>query len=246
VLALTPRPELYRLLRDEERPVRHTANAYHQPFRFSIVPPGLAWFAIQYWSAPGELVLDPFGNRANIGLIANLLGRKALLNDIVPSYCAAMEERGRSRPRGDLDWKILCSDAAELPGVADASVDFIITGPPYHNLERYERVPGQAACLGSYERFLDWYGRVAEACLRVLRPGRFCLFKVGRWRVKGELNRFPEDTVAAFKAVGWRLHEELITVQPAPQGLAYSWRQKWTYRYVSKAHQTCLVFRKPA
>ena len=92
---------------------------FHRPF---------SWFCLEYWSRPGETVLDPFGNRANIGLVANLLGRKVIVNDIVPRYCDFMIEAGERRPNPDLSWKVFNEDAADLVSISSSSVDLILTG----------------------------------------------------------------------------------------------------------------------
>ncbi|MEW6263394.1 MAG: hypothetical protein AB1641_09970 [Thermodesulfobacteriota bacterium] len=56
---------LYDFLADNERPVRHALNAYHEAHKLSIFPPAAAWFAVTYWSRSNDVVFDPFGNRAN-------------------------------------------------------------------------------------------------------------------------------------------------------------------------------------
>lgn len=245
ILVLNRPKELYDFLADRERPHRHVANAYHPRITATIFPPVAAWFCLKYWSRPGDVVLDPFGNRANIGLVANWLGRRVKLNDIVPSYCRLMEAAGKRRPKKGLTWRVLNQDAANLTKLKTESVDFILTGPPYFNVEKYEEVPGQASSFRTYKEFLAWYSRVAEELLRITKPLKFCAFKVANWRKNGRLVQFVRDTQETFEAAGWELHDELICVERAPLGLGWSWASKWRNRVVSKAHQTILVFRKP-
>ncbi len=244
VVVLSRPPELYKFLADNKRFVRHKENAYHKPMKVSIFPPAAAWFCLKFWSREGDLVLDPFGNRANIGLVANWLGRQVVVNDIVPSYCELMRAAGARRARKDLPWRVLNQDAARLKGVGDSSVDFILTGPPYFNIEKYEDVPGQASSLRSYNQFLGWYVRVAQELLRAMKPGGFCALKVGNWRRNGRMIMFARDTLDIFEKAGWRIHDELICVEPAPLALAFSWASKWKRRHVHKAHQTVLVFKR--
>ncbi|MBW2006015.1 MAG: hypothetical protein JRI72_15720 [Deltaproteobacteria bacterium] len=249
ILVLTRNPDLSSFLNDNDRPARQMGKARPGFSNFShkasIFPPAAAWFCLKYWSAPGDVFLDPFGNRANIGLIANYLGRLVVLNDIVPRYCDLMRRAGRRRPRKDLRWRVLNRDAADLATIKDNSIDFVLTGPPYYNLEKYEDVPGQASSMRSYANFLVWYQRVAQEIFRVIRAGKFCAFKVANWRKGGRLVLFVSHTLAAFQEVGWVLHDELICAEPAPLGLGFNWHIKLKQKYVHKAHQTILVFRKP-
>ena len=244
VLVLTRPKALFDYLADVGRPQRHVANAYHTPIGASIFPPAASWFCIKYWSKKGDVVLDPFGNRANIGLVANWLGRRVILNDIAPSYCRMMEAAGDRRVNQDLPWTVFNRDAADLSEIPDSSVDLILTGPPYHNVEPYEKVPGQASSFRTYAQFLAWYGRVAVELRRMIKPEGFCVYKVGDWRVKGRIVPFTYDTQAVFAEAGWILHDVLICVEPAPLGGGWSWASKWRSRYVSKAHQTVLVWRR--
>lgn len=245
VLVLSRIPALYKFLADTGRPVRNKETAYHAAFKASVFPPAASWFLVKYWSREGEVVFDPFGNRANIGLVANWLGRRVIVNDIAPSYVAMMEAAGQRRERPDLDWTVLNQDAADLTDQADASVDLVLTGPPYHNIERYEKVPGQASSFRTYRQFLDWYGRVARELLRVVKPGRFAALKVGNWRKGRRMVMFTPDTLRVFTEAGWAIHDELICVEAAPMALGYQWDEKIKARYVHKAHQTVLVFKRP-
>ncbi len=245
VLVLSRLPELFKFLADQARPMRNQGNIYHAPFKASHFPPAASWFLVKYWSRPGDLILDPFGNRANIGLIANWLGRGVVVNDIVPSYCSAMEAAGKRRARPDLPWTVLNQDAAELPGVVDDSIDLVVTGPPFYNLEKYEDVPGQASSFKSYDQFRAWYRRVADRLLSVVKPGRFAALKVSNWRKGGRLVTFTWDTLRTFTEAGWDIHDELICVEQAPMAVAFSWDVKVRERYVHKAHQTVLIFKRP-
>jgi DNA modification methylase len=245
ILLLNRPKELYDYMADKNRP-RHPSTAVYKHFpKFSHFPPAVAWFAVKYWSQPGDLVLDPFGNRANIGLVANWLDRRVILNDISPKYCRMMRDAGRRRARKNRSWKVLNQDAARLRGIKKASVDLVLTGPPYFNLEKYDDVPGQASNYRTYKQFLRWYALVAKEMLRVIKAGRFCVYKVGNWRRNGRLVLFVRDTIETFEKAGWIVHDEIICVEPAPLGLGFNWPAKWKKRHVHKAHQTVLVFKKP-
>src|SRR3954447_1763223 len=115
-------------------------------------PPRLMARLIEFFTKPGELVIDPFA-----GVGGTLLGaamcrspRRALGFEISPKWAdvyssvvsdyagATLADLGPSDPGGPrtfdaTDSELVVGDAVELlRGVADASVDFVATDPPYN------------------------------------------------------------------------------------------------------------------
>jgi DNA modification methylase len=115
-------------------------------------PPRLMARLIEFFTKPGELVLDPFA-----GVGGTLLGaaicrpaRRALgfeieqrwadvYESVVSSYAGAVlgdlgsSDPGGSRPFQPFDSRLVVGDAVELlRAVDDASVDFVATDPPYN------------------------------------------------------------------------------------------------------------------
>lgn len=66
------------------------------PFKeahFATFPPALIEPCIKAGSAAGDTVLDPFGGAGTTGLVADRLGRSALLCELNPAYAAMAERR---------------------------------------------------------------------------------------------------------------------------------------------------------
>ncbi len=66
------------------------------PFRgahFATFPQGLPRRCILAASRPGDTVLDPFGGSGTTGLVAQELGRNAVLLEISPEYVRLMRQR---------------------------------------------------------------------------------------------------------------------------------------------------------
>lgn len=69
-----------------------------QPFReahFATFPPALIEPLIKAATRPGDIVLDPFGGAGTTGLVADRLGRNAILIELNPDYVGIAENRLR-------------------------------------------------------------------------------------------------------------------------------------------------------
>jgi DNA modification methylase len=67
-----------------------------QPYsgaHFATMPPDLAERCIKAGSKPGDTILDPFGGAGTTGLVADRLGRDAILCELNPTYAAMARER---------------------------------------------------------------------------------------------------------------------------------------------------------
>ena len=62
-------------------------------------------------------------------------------------------------------------DARVLSHIPDASIDLVVTSPPYWTLKEYNTTAGQLGDIEDYETFLDELDKVWGECARVLVPG---------------------------------------------------------------------------
>ena len=60
---------------------------------FATFPPSLVEPCIKAGSAAGGTVLDPFGGAGTVGMVADRLGRDAILIELNPEYAAMAERR---------------------------------------------------------------------------------------------------------------------------------------------------------
>jgi DNA modification methylase len=74
--------------------------ATHKPYsgaHFATMPPGVAELCIKAGTKPGDTVLDPFGGAGTTALVADRLGRNAVLIELNPEYA----DLARNRLRDD-------------------------------------------------------------------------------------------------------------------------------------------------
>ena len=67
--------------------------------------------------------------------------------------------------------KLFCGDSREMSQIADKSVGFVVTSPPYFAAKEYEAQLGVQGVPSSYIEYLSMLHDVFKECHRVLEPG---------------------------------------------------------------------------
>ena len=80
-----------------KRSVWSIATAPFSEAHFATFPPELPEICIKAGSREGDTILDPFGGAGTTGLVADRLGRNAILTELNPEYAAM----ARRRIKGD-------------------------------------------------------------------------------------------------------------------------------------------------
>src|SRR3989442_12055296 len=85
-----------------------------------------------------------------------------------------------------------------------ASIDLIVTSPPYNLGKEYER---RRLHLNEY---LSWHRKVIDECCRVIKTNGSICWQVGNYVKKGEV--WPLDILLhpMFKANGFRLRNRIV------------------------------------
>jgi hypothetical protein len=143
--------------------------------RFGIPHPGripgqISANIIYYYSAPGDLVVDPMCGGGSTLDAAAFLDRKALGYDVVPK-------------RPDIQaWDISNGFPAEAQ-----NCDLIFMDPPYWNMmdEGYSDLSSSRKSLGEFK---TWYYSLMVSCSKTVKPGGFvAVINMGQYF------RLPDD-----------------------------------------------------
>lgn len=246
-------------------------------------PPRLMAKLIEFFTKPGELVLDPFAGVGGTLLGASICRspRRALGFEIEPRWAdvyasvladqtsnpAALADLGTSDPGGPRSFdasgsKLVVGDAvALLADLADSSVDFVATDPPYNPQLKltmaggalaekfanrrtdYAMVTshsGDIANSATYDEYLDRMEGVFAGLRRVLREGRYATIIVrdayqdGRYRFTGS------DLATRAENVGFVTKGDLIWYQAGTRLRPYGYPRSFVPNIV---HQHILVLR---
>lgn len=214
----------------------------------SIFDPVLTELLVRWFSPPGGAILDPFAGGSVRGVVAATLGRAYTGIELRGEQVAANRDQGAE----------ICADAATPPVwiegdssgmddllTPDFAADFVMSCPPYADLEVYSDDPRDIIGM-DYEDFLRVYREIVARAAARLRDDRFAAFVVGEVRGPGAgaYRNFVADTVAAFRDAGLDFYNEVILLTPAgslPIRIAKQFRSS---RKVGKTNQNVLIFCK--
>jgi SAM-dependent methyltransferase len=189
--------------------------------------PAVAAHAIEHYTKPGEVVLDPMCGIGTTLIEAIDLGRRAVGVEYEPHWADIARANLRlARKRGH-DGQVVRGDARQLetllPSEYGGQVALVVTSPPYgpsvHGLVSTNREAGvdkvskrhyrygsaldrgNLANIG-HHRLLAGFTRILSACARVLRPGGHVAITVRPWREHAELVDLPSQVIACGVAAG--------------------------------------------
>jgi hypothetical protein len=211
----------------------------------SIFDPVLCELAYRWFCPPGGMVLDPFAGGSVRGIVASKLGRAYFGVDLSARQIAANRLQAAAIC-GDPMPIWVQGDSREIDRhAAQIDADFILSCPPYADLERYSDDPADLSTM-DYEAFRAAYSEIIRKTVARLKPDRFACFVVGDVRAPphGYYRNFPAHTIDAFIAAGAPLYNEAILVTAAGSLPIRVGGQFTATRKLGKTHQQVYVFCK--
>lgn len=168
-------------------------------------PEAVAQSSIEFFTGPGELVLDPFAGVGSALAAAAAAGREGVGIELSPEFHSLAESRS------DLGGgRMLLGDARAAVSTLRAQeidrVHYIITSPPYWDMLRqgrgnvdsvhrkrdrsglktaYSELPEDLGNVPDYEGFLRELARILGDLRQVLEPGRYLTVVIQNVRVPG-------------------------------------------------------------
>ena len=198
---------------------------------------------IYQWFAPeGGTVIDPFAGGHTRGTIADVLGMKYIGIDLRPEQIEANNAVKEEYNIDGATW--ICDDSLNVDKyIEDNTADFIISCPPYADLEVYSDDPRDISNM-DYEDFIKTYEEIIKRFIRKLKDNSFAAFVVGDVRDKnGFYYDFISHTKKIFIENGLGLYNEIILIESMATA-AMRKRNFVAGRKVVKGHQNVLIFYK--
>lgn len=220
---------------------------------------------IRFFTKSEGVVLDPFAGIGSTLKACALEGRKGIGIELNPTFAQLTRERLETEVQ-DLfasatEQEVLEGDARDiLPSLPDASVDFVVTSPPYwailkkedHKVRQERLANGLSTDYGEDERdlgnieeyddfLLQLTGILAE-CGRILKPGKYMNIVVSDFRDKSRYIMFHADLARALEPHGLEMRGLKVLYQRHKKIFPYG----YPYSYVPNIHnQYILILQKP-
>jgi modification methylase len=189
--------------------------------------PEIARQAIERFTEPGDLVIDPMCGIGTTLVEASHLGRRSFGAEYEPRWARIAERNlAHARTQGATgEARVIQADARNLATVAPTELlgtaGLVITSPPYgaslHGQirstaetgqpgvqkfdYRYSRDKGNLAHAGIQE-LIDGFAAILAACRDLLRPGGIVAVTARPWREHGNLIDLPGEVLTAGAIAG--------------------------------------------
>ena len=217
----------------------------------SIFDPVLCEILINWFCPKGGKVLDPFAGGSVRGLVSVLLGNEYTGIDLSEEQIKANIENYKDiADRQDLNGNELKKpqwindDSCNIDLIVKDKHDFLLTCPPYADLEVYSNDPQDLSNM-PYDKFIEAYSEIISKAAEKLKDNAFAAIVVGDVRdKKGYYRGFVPDTIAACKKAGLKFYNECILVEQIATGAMRAGKQFEARRKVVKTHQNVLIFVK--
>jgi hypothetical protein len=211
----------------------------------SVFDPVLCEVAYRWFCPPASRVLDPFAGGSVRGIVASRLRHHYTGIELRPEQVEANRQQAEAITRDDdplPQW--IEGDSQDAAKLAPGIYDFILSCPPYADLEVYSDDPRDLSTM-SYDDFREMHARIiAEAC-GMLKDNRFAVWVVGEVRgPDGSYRGFVRDTINAFEAAGLKLWNDAVLVTAIGSLPIRVGTQMMKSRKLGKTHQDALVFFK--
>jgi len=207
----------------------------------SIFDPVLSELLYRWFVPKGGHILNPMSGEATHGIVAGYLGYKFTGVELRAEQA---ESNRQQAAQIGVDPVWITADALTIDALDIAPADFVVSCPPYADLEVYSDDPLDLSTM-EYADFIAKYSEIIKKSCDRLRDNRFACFVVGEVRDKrGIYYDFVGDTIKAFKNAGMKYYNEMILVTAVSNLPIRAGRQFQSSRKIGKTHQNVLVFLK--
>lgn len=230
------------LLRTEGRTDDFGAKLHEYAGGVSIFDPVICEIVYRWYTRPGARVLDPFAGGSVRGIVASTLARHYVGIDIRDEQIQANRRQATLGSEISPTW--IVGDATRLHDTTTDEYDLIFSCPPYADLERYSDHPRDISTW-TYEAFTAGHTAAIRDATALLHSDRFAAWVISDIRDRrGYYRGLVVDTIAAFRAAGLHLLNDLIVVDPIGSTAMRAARPHLATRKAARVHQHLLVFVK--
>lgn len=212
----------------------------------SIFDPVLCEILLRWFCPEAGTVLDPFAGGSVRGIVTAKLGRQYIGIDL--SERQIIENRKQAQTiltKNELQpvWHI--GDSKNVDNICKGvEADFILTCPPYFDLEIYSDDKADISNM-DYNSFLLIYKEIIKKSLALLKPDSFIAWVVSDIRdKKGFYRGLLNETIIEFMNNSAPLYNDIILIEQSGTAALRANKTFNSGRKVIKTHQNVLIFFK--
>lgn len=208
---------------------------------FGVFNPAVAAWVLNMYAPETGVCFDPFGGGGTRAIMAAKHGLNYSGVELRLEECVAVESRCAAANCLD-QVDIVCGDSTDSSHMADNSADFLLTCPPYWNLEQYNGGDNDLSMCRTYGEFCAGMGDVIAETKRILKPGSVAVWVVGMFRHNNKLIPMHHDIARLHMEAGFSLREEIVLAHRNNGALQRVGNFEKGNKYLIRTHEYALVF----
>lgn len=217
----------------------------------STFPPNLVKRVVEFYSEPGEIVLDPMAGHNSRMQMTHLCNRNYIGYDVSHKFMEFNREvADKITGKGEQNILVpspytitLREQSSEQMVEADNSVDLCFTSPPYYKVEFYTDEKDQMYYSKDYDEFLNRIEKVLSECYRVLKPNKYCVWNINDFRYGNRFYPYHADIIRIMNKVGFRMWDCIIVKWPSSIQACFA-TQIEDRKMSAKMHEYLIVGKK--
>jgi len=214
-------------------------------FHISVFNPVVAMYLLNCYAPKEGICFDPFAGGGARAIVVASYGLDYVGCEVRQEEVDAVNRRVKNNGKSS-NVIIHHIDARLATSVIPTDyADFLITCPPYWNLEMYDGGDGDLSMLDSYEDFCIELEKCVIETTKILKSGAVSCWVVGLHRDdKGNLLCLNHDVVAMHKRNGFRHKEEIVLSHKNNGAIRRVGAFDKGNRFLIRTHEYALVFVK--
>ncbi len=209
----------------------------------SIFNPAVVVWILNLFASENDIVYDPFAGGGTRAIVTAKKGLEYIGVELRQEEVDAINERCKYN---EVNPKIICSDSKLVPQIESDLANFLVTCPPYYDMEKYDGGKNDISMAKSYKEFLLMLYESIKESFRILKSGSLSCWVVGLYRDKeGVLLPLHHDIARLHNRVGFKLKEEIVLNLRNTGAIQRVGNFEKGNRFLIRTHEYCLVFKKP-
>ncbi len=217
-------------------------SVYRGKITESIFNPVVAINILNLYAPKTGVCYDPFAGGGTRAIVAAKFGLDYVGVELRQEEVDAIRDRCRYN---EVQVEIICASSVSVPQIETGSADFLITCPPYWNLEQYKGGKEDMSMAETYEAFLGMLSDSIKESYRILKKGSLSCWVVGLHRDrKGELLPLNHDVAWLHREAGFKLKEEVVLNMKNTGAVRRVGNFEKGNKFLIRTHEYCLIFEK--